>query len=409
MGGDHRRLRSGELAVKAESYLETLCAAVPHRRTGSPGNREATDTFAQTIQGFGYEVDATPFSCLDYVAGEVLLTRGGDPFEVHISPYSVGCDVAAPLVVVSTVEELECADCDDNILLMAGPLCAEQLTPKCFPFYNPESHQRIVSCLEQRKPAAIIAATGKNPEQAGALDPFPLIVDGDFDVPNVFCSESLGERLAGMAGDVFRLKIDARRLPSKASNVVARRSGGATRKIVFTAHIDAYAGSPGALDNASGTVVLLLLAEMLSQHTGDYTIEIVVLNGEDHYSAGGQIDYLERYGSELESVLLALNVDGVGFERGRSAYSFYGCPPSIEEPARAVFGSSEQLVEGTPWFSGDHMVFVQAGVPASAFTSEFASELMTTVIHTPLDGPDLVDPKKLVGLARTLATLFRSL
>ncbi len=409
MGGDHRRLRSGELAVKAESYLETLCAAAPHRRTGSPGNREATDTFAQTIQGFGYEVDTTPFSCLDYVPGEVSLTSGGDPFEVHISPYSLGCDVAAPLVVVSTLEELERADCSGDILLMAGPLCAEQLTPKCFPFYNPESHRRIVSLLEWRKPAAIISATGKNPEQAGALDPSPLIVDGDFDIPNVFCTESMGETLAGMAGCIFRLKIDARRLPSKASNVVARRSWRAARKMVFTAHIDAYAGSPGALDNASGSVVLLLLAEMLSEHTGHHTIEIVALNGEDHYSAGGQIDYLERYGSELESVLLALNVDGVGFERGRSAYSFYGCPPGIEERARNVFGGSEELVQGDPWFSGDHMIFAQAGVPAVAFTSEFASELMTTVIHTPLDGRDLVDPKKLVGLAGTLATLLRAL
>lgn len=402
-------VRADDLTGKAKWYLETLCSVVPNRRTGSPGNRAAVDLFADTVRGYGYEVDATPFECLDHIRGGVSLTRERETFEVQISPYSLGCDVVGPLVAASTVEELAHTECAGKILMIDGPLCAEQLAPKNYVFYNPERHQRIIALLEGRDPAAIITATGKNPEIAGALEPFPLIVDGDFDIPNVFCSEATGDSLAEAEGDTFRLKIDARRLPSKACNVVARRDGKSAAKIVFTAHIDAYEGSPGAIDNASGTVVMLLLAELLSNRGGGLGIEIVALNGEDHYSAGGQLDYLERFGGELEGVLLALNIDGVGYVRGRSAYSFYGCSPEIENHAQGVFGSSNELVQGDPWFSGDHMLFAQAEIPSISFTSEHAADLMRTVVHTALDNPTLVEANRLVRLARALDRFVRSL
>lgn len=399
-------MTSDHLVTKVETTIETLCSVVPNRRTGSPGNREATDFFAEVIRSYGYDVDTTPFGCLDHVKGESSLIHGGEAFEVQISPYSPGCDVEATLVVASTMEELEAVDFAGKILLMRGPLCAEQLVPKNFVFYNSERHQHIIALLENDQPAGIVTATGVNPEQAGALAPFPLIVDGDFDVPSVFCRELAGERLAGMAGERFRLQIDAQRLPSQASNVIARRNLTAAQKVIVTAHIDAYEDSPGATDNGSGTAVLLLLAEMLSDYEGGCGIEIAALNGEDHYSAAGQMDYLNRYGSDLDRVLLAVNVDGVGYERGGSAYSFYGCSPEVEEGGREVFDTFDGLVSGEPWFSGDHMIFVQAGVPSIAITSELTSELMTTVTHTALDRPEIVESQKLVEVARALDALI---
>ena len=123
---------------KAFSYLTTLCRVKPNRRTGSPGNREATEFFAHVVNKFGYQVDTTPFPCLDFVSGISSLTTSDDSFEVHISPYSMGCDVTAALVVVSSVEALEVSDCQDKILLMRDDICAEQLMPKNFVFYNPE-------------------------------------------------------------------------------------------------------------------------------------------------------------------------------------------------------------------------------------------------------------------------------
>ncbi|UCF62567.1 MAG: M28 family peptidase [Anaerolineaceae bacterium] len=398
-----------EFATKAQSYLKTFCGVKPNRRTGSPGNRQATGFFADIIRPFGYEIDATPFECLDYICEGSALAHDEEAFEVSVSPYSLGCDVLAELITVSTVEELEAINCEGKILLMRGEICTEQLMPKKFVFYNPEHHQKIIALLESQRPAGIITATAKSPEQVGALYPFPLFVDGDFDIPSVYCRDTVGDNLAAMQGHSFRLKINASRLPSNATNIIARLNGGAARKVVITAHIDAYEDSPGASDNASGIVVLLLLAEMLSDYRGENCIEIAALNGEDHYSAGGQMDYLKRYGGEFSSILLAVNIDDVGHNIGMSSYSFYECAPKLEKKAEEVFQRFDGLARGEQWFSGDHMIFVQSGVPAMAFTSENMPELMRTVTHTSSDTPDIIDCDKLVDLAESLDALVRSL
>ncbi len=396
-------------ATRAQFYLKTLCGVKPNRRTGSMGNRDAVDFFANTIRSHGYEIDATPFECMDYICGGAVLTHEKEAFEVYASPYTLGCDILAELITVSTREELENADCKGKILLMRGAICSEQLMPKNFVFYNPEHHQKIIAFLESLKPAGIITATERKPEQVGALYPFPLIVDGDFDIPIIYCRDTVGDILAAREGNLFQLKIDASRLPSSAANIIAKLNRGASGKVVITAHIDTYEDTPGASDNASGIVVLLLVAEMLFDYCGENCIEIAALNGEDHYSAGGQMDYLKRYGNEFPGILLAVNIDDVGYKRGRSSYSFYGTPPQLEKKVEDVFRRYDGLVQGEQWYNGDHMIFVQSGVPSVAFTSESMPELMRTVTHTPSDTPDIIDYYKLVEVAESLNALVRSL
>jgi aminopeptidase YwaD len=191
--------------------------------------------------------------------------------------------------------------------------------------------------------------------------------------------------------------------------VIATLNGRAEKKILLTAHIDAYEDTPGASDNASGTVVLLLAAEMLSDYRGQYAVEIAAFNGEDHYSAGGQMDYLRRYGEQLPSIHLAVNIDDVGNKDGRAAYSFYECPEPVQQQAVKTFSGYPGLCPGDPWYNGDHMIFVMNQVPAIAFTAELMLELMKSVTHTAADTPELIDPHKLVEVAAALNALVRSL
>lgn len=400
-------MRPDDYTGKAQCYLEALCNVKPNRRTGSAGNRAATDFFAETIRRHGFEIEAAPFECLDYVCHGVGLRKNGIVFEVHTSPYTLGCDVCSELVTVGSMQELESADCEGKVLLMRGDICSEPMMPKNFVFYNPEHHQKIIALLESKRPAAIVTATERKPEQVGALYPFPLIVDGDFDIPSVYCRDTVGDELAAFQGDEVRLQVDSSRLPSTATNIIARLNAGAARKIVITAHIDAYEDSPGASDNASGSVVLLLCAEMLSDYPGEHCIEIAALNGEDHYSAGGQMDYLRRYGDGFPAIVVAVNVDDVGYKRGKSSYSFYDCPEQLQKHAADVFQPFGGLAPGEPWTNGDHMIFVQRQVPSMAFTSECMPELMRTVTHTSLDTPDIIDCGKLVEVSRALNALVR--
>ena len=397
------------LLERAETYLQSLCLDIPHRRVGSEGNRAATAFFARTMASFGFEVELSEFDCLDWVHGEARLRAGDNAFEAFISPYSLGCSVRAPLAVASTVDELEMVEAEGKVLLLQGEIAKEQLMPKNFSFFNPEEHQKIVRLLETKSPAAIITATSRNPELAGGLYPFPLIEDGDFDIPSIYVTDKVGARLALRAGMEVSLEIEAERIPAKGCNVLARKGRGSGRRIVLCAHIDTKEGTPGALDNATGITVLLLLAELLGDYAGDIGIEIVALNGEDDYSAAGQLLYLRENADILGQVILGINIDVAGYHQGSTEYSLYGCPDDIAGLIRKALSDREGMVEGAPWYQSDHSLFVQNQVPAMAITSEHFMELSTHVTHTPKDSPEIVDSEKLVNVALVLRGLLLDL
>ncbi len=281
--------------------------------------------------------------------------------------------------------------------------------PKYFPFYNPDEHQEIIRLLEQKAPLAIIAATDRNPELVGALYPFPLFEDGDFDIPSVFLTGEQGLVLAKLAGEPVSLISKAQRIKAQGFNVSAQKVGRSGQRIVLTAHIDARIGSPGALDDGSGIVILLLLAELLQDYAGEMGIELLAFNGEDYYSAPGQIAYLKKKQAELQSIIMDINLDDVGYIRGNTAFSFYDCPEAIVDLSRKVLLSSQGIVEGEQWYQGDHMVFVQNHIPALAIISENYQEAMREFTHTAKDRPDIVDPARLVQVALTLRELLYEL
>ena len=272
-----------DFVAAARSYLESLCALAPHRRTGSPGNRAATDFFARSARDWGFQADTAPFPCLDHEAGRVSLSSGGQAFPVEIGPYSPACAVAAPLVAVSTLAELEKSSCRGKILLLRGEICAEPLMPKNFPFYNPDHHRKIYSLIEEKNPAAVVTAPPRNPEMIGAVYPFPLIEDGDFDIPSVFCSDATGDEIASRSGRSFSLSIESRRIPATACNVILRKNPAADRKVVVCDCPGVSAMRTTDAGFAPGTSVETTAAPPLStppkyQPLGTMTVTSVVMS-----------------------------------------------------------------------------------------------------------------------------------
>lgn len=395
-----------QLSNKAKKYLEYLSLELPSRSVGTQGNRAATTLFAQTISSFGFNTESPEFDCIDWTQEGATLAVKEHHFTAYPSPYTLGCKARALLSVVSTVDELEAVDVTGKILLLRGEIAKEQLMPKNFPFYNPDEHKRIITLLETKAPQAIIAATTRDPQMVGAMYPFPLFEDGDFDIPSVYMTDVEGERLATHAGEHVSLDIRARRIPAKGCNVIARKGAQMDRKVVFTAHIDSRLGTPGALDNASGTVTLLLLGELLQDYNLKLGVELVAINGEDYYSNPGELQYLEMNRERFNHILLNINIDDVGYFQGDSAYSLYECPDELDSVIRKSFSAHPGIKEGESWYQGDHMIFVMNQVPALAFTSEKAMENLATITHTPQDLPELVNYSKLVEVARALQQLL---
>jgi aminopeptidase YwaD len=386
-------------------HLHQLCGEVGSRQVGSDGNRRATDYFSAVAASHGFVIRSDPFDCIDWREDGATLTAYGQSFEVFASPYSLGCRVQAPLVGASAVDELEAIDATGRVLLLHGEVVREQLMPKAFPFYNPDHHRHIIATLEAKRPLAIIAATSRDVAMVGGQYPFPLIEDGDFGIPSVYLTEEEGQRLLGQIGLGVTLEVHAERIPSRARNVMAFK-GGSSHRVVLMAHIDTKIGTPGALDNAGGVTVLLLLAELLAEHGGTLGVELVAINGEDYYSAPGEQQFLAANAGRFGEIVLGINLDGVGYHKGRVAYSLYGCPPELATATGRAFAGYPDLVAGEPWYQGDHALFLMNQTPALALTSELVLELMQKVVHTPSDTPALVDPTVLAAVALALRDLL---
>jgi len=389
---------------KCNMFMERLCNEISERCVGSEGNKKATRLFAEQLESLGFKIEMFRFPCFYWQDHGSSLDVNGQSFEVFTCPYSTGGDLEGELCTISNLGQLKKTDAAGKIALLKGEIAGEQLMPKNFPFYNPEAHQEIISLLESKGFIGIISATGINLEAAGGLYPFPLIEDGDFNLPAVYMKDVEGEKLAAHDGRAITLKVNAERMPSEGCNVVARKGDHKAPRLVFLAHIDSKQGTPGAIDNASGIVTLLLLGELLAGFRGPMQIEITAINGEDYYSNPGEQLYLKSIKDRLPEILLGINIDGVGYKNSKTAFSLYNLPPRLQEPVKKVFSSYDSIIEGDSWYQGDHSLFLQKQIPALALTSEQMEEILK-VAHTKADKPDVVECSILAELAEALSKL----
>lgn len=397
------------LLRKSVSYLNTLCTEIPERCVGSAGNRQATRFFAQALSAAGWRTEISELNAIDWEDGGASLRVGDREFEAAVSPYSLGCSVEAPLARASSLAELEGGEVTGKILLLSGDIAREQLMPKNFVFYNPPEHRKIVALLERKRPAAIVSATGRNSALAGGVYPFPLIEDGDFDIPSVYMTEEEGVKLSAGVGKTAVLESRSVRIPAPAYNVVAGKGKTDRERIVVSAHIDAKRGTPGAIDNATGVVVLMLLAELLRDYDGERKIEIVAFNGEDYYAVPGQMDYIARNRESFGNIVLNINIDGAGYKEGPTAFSFFDLPAAVKTRFEELLAEFDGIAEGPQWPQGDHSIFIQYGCPAVAVSSQWLIERMESqeITHTPKDDVDIVDCRKLVEIAEALNRFLR--
>ena len=222
-------------------------------------------------------------------------------------------------------------------------------------------------------------------------------------------TEEEGVKLIPYVGKQVALESVSKRIPAKGYNVIGKKGSDLSERIVITAHIDAKKGSQGAIDNATGIVVLLLLAELLKDYNGTKQIEIVALNGEDYYSVPGQMNYVMANQDKFSNILLNINIDGAGYREGKSTFSFFDLPLEMKKVAIEVLERYPGITEGVQWPQGDHSIFIQYGRPAIAISSKWIIENGQDIVHTQKDNIEIVDCTKLVELAEAINSLIRKL
>lgn len=395
------------LETNAAEQLAALCSVTPDRRPGSAGNHEATAYVADLLAQAGWAVATPEFPCLDWYTEGGELTVGGRSIALTPSPYGLGVTAAGVLHLLRDPSDLDRSNLTGSIAVLDGVLAAEPLTPKAYPFYGSEEHARIVAALEAACPSAVLAVTGKYPALCGALDPFPLIEDGDFTIPTANLRPEDARGLSKLAGSQATVTIRSERRPARARNVIATRGSQAPRVTVI-AHIDSKPGTPGAVDNATGVIVLLMIAQILSPDRRPELpigVELLMVNGEDHYAAPGEVDWLETNEERLDDIALVVNLDGAGYRGGNSAYSTYNLDPKLEVHVDSVFAVCRSLVRGPEFYQSDHAIFAMRGRPAVAITTELIEEMLDTLFHSAADTPTQVDGGLLLDAAEAISDL----
>ena len=397
------------LAIRMAAHVETLCRLQPDRSPGSPGNREAVAYIERTFRALGLETESIPFETVGWRAGRASLEVGGERLTAHPEPYSPAFSGFGRLVPAASLDEIKSAEARGAVLLLHGPAAASQLTPRAYPWYSNPAHDAILDALDAAAPACVIAATGKDPASTAGLSPFPLIEDAAFDIPSAYLSEDLAPRMLGHVGETVRVRIDSERFTTECAQPIGHFRGSQdARRVLVTSHLDTKHDTPGALDNASGVAVMLGVAKLLGGERCSLAVEFVPFNGEDHFASPGEVAYLDTH-PNTDDVLLVINIDGAGFAGRPTALSRFETAGPIDAVVDAALAAHTPIVDGEPWFSGDHAIFVMRGVPALALTSRDMLSLWSEIPHTPADTPDRLDFELLAETARFIAEVILKL
>lgn len=399
------------LKETAKKHLSFLCETIENRCVGSKGNQAATKYFQEQLEANHWQIESQEFDAFDWESEKAFIETETIKLDAFSSPYSEPCNIEADVAIVSTMEELEKASARDKILVVKGELAKEQLMPKNFIFYNPDHHKKIISLFETSGAKALIFIVNKSGAYEGGEYPFPVVEDGDFKIPSVYISEETGEQLLTHLSKKIKLISINTITPSLGYNIIGRKGADDAKKIAITAHIDAKKGSPGAIDNGTGVLTMLLLSELLREYNGCYQVELVALNGEDYYSVPGQMVYIQNKQGDFSDVILNINIDGAGLDNGNTSYALMDLKETHAKTVKTVFSEYPGLTEGEPWVQGDHSIFLQYGVPALAISSEWLLNNLENqqITHTENDNLSIVDINKITELAEAISNLITKL
>ncbi len=182
-------------------------------------------------------------------------------------------------------------------------------------------------------------------------------------------------------------------------NIIGTKAGTRDphRVLVVGGHRDTVAAGPGANDNTSGTAVTLELARALSRVPLAATVRFVLFGAEEEGLIGS--DYYAKHLGNTDSVIGMINLDmeGVG-ERLQLAW-FRGPDTLVALAGRLADGLGIRAFAARSEGS-DHLSFERAGVPVV-----FLLRPDDSLIHTPRDTADRVDPKLLEASGRLAAAI----
>ncbi len=409
---DHYLIGEAWTSTQAYADLERLCDLAP-RFAGSPGNLAARDFILEKFKA--YSLTDPRIEAFDY-----LTWQRGDCELKLIAPVERTMRSALSLVYSPDAERLrgQVVDCGigseqdfagkkDNL---KGKIV---MVTTANPENRPTIHRRekygravesgAVGFIYVRHKPGMLAETGSL--RAGALA----------EIPAVAVSYEDGWELARQCkrGAVeVEVTIHNQSRPGQGYHVVGEVRGQTQETLVVGAHYDGHDISPGAMDDATGTVLTLELAHILAPLQGQFkrTIRLVAFDAEELGVLGSQ-KYVDAHRNDLDNIALMINLDNAagpvashgfltsGLKDTQAVLSFYA----------RDFGYPLSFKDGVVTAS-DNFPFFMQGIPAICMMARPEdSALGRGYGHTAADTLDKVAEVDLKASAMTISRMVARL
>lgn len=368
------------------------------RPIGSAANQAAADYLRDVFQSAGLAVEEQTYPCTGWEHTRTSFAISGRTHPAQANAFSLPCDAAGSVLPVSTLAELESADLTGRIVLFYGDLARQPVAPLAW-FLSTERDRRIVERLHAGRPAALLCPPAATLEYEQVTEDWALDI-----AAATIPAEAAVELLADPRAQAS-LQIEARRYPTTARNIVARRTAlGSQQRVVLCAHFDTKINTPGACDNGAGAAVLLALAEECARREYPFDLEFVAFNGEEYLPIGDD-EYVRLEGDTFDQILLAINLDGVGAVLAATSIAVFSASADFEVQMDGLIRAFPGVVKVDPWPESNHSTFAFRGVPSLALSSVGARSLA----HTPDDRLEIISPARLEETARLVLEILASL
>ncbi len=343
--------------------LKVLCDVHGSRFPGTPGDLGSVKYMVERLESYGVD-DAhyETFTIPGWRRGKATLEVTSPikrEFEVISLPHSIACEVEAKLVDLGAghvdIYEKRKDEVDGNIVMVssARPLGMTRS------LHRSEKYRRSV--LAGAKGWIFMNHYPAYGPPTGGINPI---------IPSVGIAYEDGtflQRLVERAGRVkVRIKTTDKNLDMETYNVVGDVPGTSDdpEYLVTGCHYDGHDISQGALDPASGAVVVMEMARVLSMVRDKLKRRVrFLLFGAEETGLHGSRYYTSTHEEELADCRFMLNLDSAGGpgKRGVIFTGYTELYPLLERWA------AEMKAE-IPFFSrmssaSDHFPFFQKGVP----------------------------------------------
>jgi carboxypeptidase Q len=396
-----------------------LLDVIGPRVSGRPSGQRAQSHALAALTHYGLSqprLESFPLLAWERRSTEVEITAPALLTGIELRALSLGqvgsFDIEAPVVDAGFGTDQELAELGERL---RGAIVFTRVG-------QPSGYGRSVHRTEKITLAARAGAVGflMAAPIAGTLVQVGVATMGD--EPSAIVAVALdfesGARLDRLiAGEgSLRLRVRTRNWMERgeAANVLGDLPGDLDEWIVVGAHLDSWELGTGALDNGSGSLVLMEAARLLTQERSRgwrprRGIRFALWMGEE-LGLYGSRSHVQRH-PDLDRYRAVLNLDMVGEPTGFGAMGRPEMEPVLRRALAVASSAGLRLEDELRWGGGiysDHQPFLLAGIPVITLASRLPDGA-GRYYHSAGDTRDKLDEAALARAAVAAAALLRTL